>query len=100
MDRPLPDELLSQEVDRRYRTFGPSRNPEQRERRLQAARRGLEPAWQDVHRYGPTWARQTMIWLDRSRRDLLPGSPPPTAARGYRTDDLGAVLSYLGEGLP
>ncbi len=97
MDAHLPDELLSREVDRRYEAFGPTRDAAQRERRARILRQALEPAWRDVHRYGPAWGRRTIVWLNERGKNVLPGLPPAKAPGGYAATDLRSVLHHLGE---
>ena len=97
MDAHLPDELLSREVDRRYEAFGPAHDAAQLSRRARILRQALEPAWRDVHKYGPAWGRRTIVWLDGRSKTLLPGAPPAMAPGGYAAMDLRSVLLHLGE---
>lgn len=97
MDAPLPSELLNREVDRRYEAFGPARDTAQHSRRARILRQALEPAWRDVHRYGPAWGRRTIVWLNARGKSALPGAPPVKAPGGYAAADLRSVLHHLGE---
>lgn len=100
MTKLLPDELLAQEIERRFGAFGPARDEEHSRSRAESVRKGLEPAWNEVQARGPAWARGVVTRMVAESRMALAGAREHSSQAGYGLKDLKAVLAYLDEDYP
>lgn len=97
MIKPLPEQLLSQEIERRFGAFGPPRDEEHGRSRALSVRKTLEPAWNEVQHRGCAWARAAAVRMTAENSAALSGGPEQRAPTGYGLKDLKAILTYLDE---